>query len=1000
MAIKSQIYSIGWGLVLFLVMFLHSCKQEKESKHYKTIICNVDTSILNENRTKFLFYQEDTLFYHVNVGGYLNTQEAHTGTHSVLLTGEKNFALSSVIKKLDNNEHFIISIWRKDKSKKSALVVQGDKTSGLYIAQKEAIEQGTNGWERLEIEVEIPPNIKQVRFYVWRINADSAFFDDLEIHQLPPKEYPAYADRTKLHLYFSNKKMKKFEAKRYQAFEDGILISDGEWMKGIMSDENNVMPIKSRLKGDWLDHLHGEKWSLRVKMRDEYTFKRMRVFSLQNPITRYYLHEYLTHQLFSEEDALTTRYGFIPVYLNGKSLGIYAWEEHFTKQLIEYNLRREGPILKFDEDPFWRMQQLAKVHKKWVQLPYYETSRVIAFGMKKILSKPVLAQQFHIAQSLMYQYKNQKAPIEELFNLDALAKYRALVDIVNGRHGKAWHNQRMYYNPVLCKLEPINFDNYTEHYPTSPPATINALLVVDKGEIPAENQLSNHIFSSRKLLEVYLKYLEYYSNEENMKQFIEGEREKFTEYEQLIQREFPRYKFNDKYLLENAEQIRKKLPIFKKKLADGFFDEFHVTSPKIVTDTGYYADLIPNYINTFYSKTETDDAEILFENYSGRTIEILGLANKKKKLVYRMDQHVFLPPFVETVRDTSFAIPYLQKATYLVFKANEHQDLLYSELSLWQKNTGLSPYQKLLHSSNYKSTGLFDERGDSLIVRSGKYQLDKKILIPNDKILVFEPQVELDIIKNATIISHAALIMNGTKEQPIHIYSSDSTANGFSLLQAKGISILNYVTFSHINTLSYEGWNLTGAVNFYESDVKITNCTFENNHCEDALNIVRSNFLVSRSQFLNIFSDAFDSDFCTGTLEKSTFQYVGNDAIDFSTSQIKIDNCDIKYINDKGISGGEGSTLEVINTNISDCNIGAASKDLSKVDLQNVQISNCNYGLLALQKKPEYGPATLHAKKLSITNCTKKYLIEKLSTLQLNGRKIEGTRKNVAKLFY
>ena len=180
----------------------------------------------------------------------------------------------------------------------------------------------------------------------------------------------------------------------------------------------------------------------------------------------------------------------------------------------------------------------------------------------------------------------------------------------------------------------------------------------------------------------------------------------------------------------------------------------------------------------------------------------------------------------------------------------------------------------------------------------------------------------------------------------------------------------------------------------------MSNCVFEYNHCEDALNIIRADFLVTQSQFLHILSDGFDSDFCTGTLEKSVFQYVGNDAIDFSTSQIIIDYCDIKNINDKGISGGEGSTLTVLNTTITDCNIGAASKDLSVVDLKNVTIENCYYGLVALRKKAEYGPAILKTKELRLINCTKKHLIEEKSVLHLNGRKVDGTQKNVADLFY
>jgi len=996
---KQKLYVV----ILTVLLFFQSCQvSEHKEVRFRGLTCHVDTLYLDKNLNKFIIPHGPSHYDTVNIGGYLNNQEAHSGDHSILLTGKKQYGLSAKYSDLQGDEHFVISVWRKDASGKAGLIVEGDKKGALYIAQKVSFEKDDNDWEKLEIDIEIPPNITKIKIYAWKIDADSAFFDDLVIKQLPTKQYPSYVKEQKLHLYFTDKKIKKFRSKRFQAFEDGILISDGEWMKGVMSDEKEVMPIKARLKGDWLDHLHGKKWSLRIKMRDDYTFNRMKVFSLQNPLTRFYLNEYMAHQLYAQEDVLTTRYGFIPVYFNGNSLGIYAWEEHFAKQLIEYNLRREGPILKFDEDPFWRMKQEQeyKLSKDWMQLPYYESSRVIAFGMSKLLSKPALKQQFYIAQGLMYQYKNQKAPVEELFNLDVLAKYWAIGDIINGIHGRAWHNQRMYYNPVLCKLEPINFDDFTEQYPKGPPATIAALSVRSEGAIPVENNLLNHIFSSSKFLSLYLKYLEKYSDEELLKAFIEGKRQVFEKTEKLLQEEFKHYKFDSDFLLKNAALIRKHLPAFKEKLVSGYYQHLEVEPQIKVTDTAFRPILFSNYINAYYFENEKGKADMLLENYNGRTIEVLGLTDDYKQMIYLFKKTIFLSPFVHQVKDTSISLVYKKKASFLAFKVNNHDSIFYSELSLWEKNTNLSPYQILLHSSDYSKLGLFEEVGDSLIIRAGNYQLNEKVMIPENKVLVFDPGVNLDIVNQSTIISYATVIMRGTKNAPIKIFSSDSTANAFTVIQAKGRSMLNYVVFSHLNTMSYDGWNLSGSVNFYESDVKISNCTFEYNHCEDALNIVRSEFLVTQSKFHHIFADAFDSDFCTGLLEKSSFQFVGNDAIDFSTSQIKIDKCDIKNIADKGVSGGEGSTLEILNSSISDCNIGAASKDLSVVDMQNVVIANCNYGLVALQKKPEYGPAVFKTRKLTLTNCDRKYLIEKRSVLHFNSRKIEGSWKNVAKLFY
>lgn len=972
-----------------------------EIKRYYSKPEKEDNKLSKENSkllTEQIFYDIDNQVPKADKNK-ISTKYAFSGKKSILISKKRPFALASKFKSVTKDEYFVVSVWRKGPSKKTALVVAGDKAHSLYAIAKGSHYPMSNGWEKLELKVQVPPNINTISVYVWVAEGDSSYFDDLRISRYKYKEYPKYAKDEKLHLYFTEKKMQKFEKTRYNAFERGVLINDGKWIKGIISDESNVMPIKARLKGDWLDHLFGKKWSFRVKMRDDYTFNRLLVFSLQNPITRYYLNEYITHQLCDQEDILTTRYGFTPLYINGTSLGVYAWEEHFKKQLLEFNMRREGPIMKFDEAPFWHIQQYQVIKHKWLHLPYYHTSKAIAFGMSKIQAKESLKNQFHIAQSLMYQYKNNEANINEIFNLDALAKYWALVDVANGRHGKAWHNQRMYYNPILCKLEPINYDDYTDHFYKSPPADISALLVGQRDTISADKQTLYSVFSSTEFVKLYLKYLLKFSDPEFLTNFINSQSTDIKKYEALLQKEFPDYRFNYNYLQKGAASIRKMIPELQKKINEGYYDDIKPFVNAPIVGKNYEKDALPDYINSYYYKSNKQ-ASLNIENFTGLDIEIIGLANEDKKIISYLENKVILKPFGKENSKKDLTTEYKKKAIYLVFQAKGHSDILYSNLSLWQKNTSLSPYQKLLKANNLEKIDWIKTKGDSLYIEKGNYTLDTKIIIPEGKKVYFDAGVSIDFIKQAAFISHSPVFMNGTEQEPIKIYSSDRTANAFTLLQAKGRSILKHTSFSNFNTFSYEGWTLSGAVIFYESDVDIDYCSFENNLCEDALNIVRSDFSVTHSIFKGIYSDAFDSDFSTGMVDNCTFYNVGNDAIDFSTSKITIQNCNIYDISDKGISGGEQSTLIVNNTTIKNCNIGVASKDLSAVELNKVDISSCQYGLVLLRKKPEYGPATIKANQLKLDNCEKNYLVEKKSILYLNKRKIEGNIKNVSKMFY
>jgi hypothetical protein len=204
-----------------------------------------------------------------------------------------------------------------------------------------------------------------------------------------------------------------------------------------------------------------------------------------------------------------------------------------------------------------------------------------------------------------------------------------------------------------------------------------------------------------------------------------------------------------------------------------------------------------------------------------------------------------------------------------------------------------------------------------------------------------------------------------------------------------------------MNTLNYKGWILTGSVSFYESDVSVSNCAFVSNQCEDALNIIRSSFVVDSSLFKNVFSDAFDGDFCVGKVLNSTYENIGNDAIDFSGSDIYVENCIMTGIGDKGISIGENSSVEAVNTSISGAAIGVSAKDLSTGKIHKVNFTDCKYGFAIYQKKPEFGPASIVAKSIEFREVKNEFILDKSSKIELNGAESTGSKKiEIDALFY
>lgn len=996
---KFRIYQI---ILLLIISSAYACNEKTKKTDESAIpIFVINTESLDESISSHNI-KNGRRRYEFKFGGVVSNREARFGDKSIKLNQKYKYGNNIVLNDLIENEFIEVSIWRKDKFHNAALVVEGIDHN-FYHGERTAYQKWEDGWEEIKFGFMVPLGLTKVKIYTYTGGSKEAFFDGLKIKKFKTANYPSVRIDNESKLFFSPRNMQRFAEKRSNSLSIGVNINDGDWMGGILFHNETGMPIKARLKGDWLDHLVGGKWSFRIKVKDDYTFERMKVFSLQNPGSRSYLFEYVSHKIFRQEGLLTTRYGFTNASLNGNTLGLYAYEEHFAKQLIEFNLRREGPILKFDENPMWLTEALRKqnpyVNNKRISMPSFFTSRVLPFGKIDPIESPGQYKQFLIGQGLLEQYKNRTADLSDILDLEKFAQYSALIDLFQGYHGKAWHNQRFYYNPVLCKLEPINYDNYTDHFDSN---TLRPLLYKNYGSRPEKHPSHNfeeQIFGSGKFLGYYLHYLKTYSSESFIKSFFDENLSELNKLNKSVLEEFPIESYDFKYLSRRAADIRIQLPGLLNYIENKEFEKFSQTNSEITYKEIDLPEMLPSFVNTYYFNAE-GVKNLLIENYNTVAIKPVALCSKKKKVLISLKSDSIIPRFRKGNGSLAVNVPYLDKVNYLSFTTKDSDVLLYAEITPWQKSTGLSPYQQVKNSFDLYKSKLFKVQGDSLIMTAKKHLIRTKILVPPYKKLIIEAGAEIDIVNKGSFISHSAVYALGTADKPILVHSSDSTANGFIVLQANEKSKLSHTTFKNLNTLNYDGWVLTGAVNFYESDVELSNCEFISNHCEDALNIVRSDFKVDKARFYDIYADAFDSDFCTGELTNSVFDKVDNDAIDFSTSQITISDCEISNTSDKGISGGEQSTLKVYNTNITNCNIGAASKDLSQVELINVSISNCNYGLVALRKKPEYGPAKIYTEGLKMSDCLTDELLELNSVLNREGNIKKGYRKNVAAMFY
>ena len=281
----------------------------------------------------------------------------------------------------------------------------------------------------------------------------------------------AAPDLPVLMLDIKFKNWQKIVDKRNQALREGKLqAGDDDYVKAQIRYDDHTAKVKMRLKGDWSDHFDGDKWSFRIKVKGKDSILGMRVFSLQHPKTRGFHGEPLFFSMLRDFGVLAPRYFFVREVLNGKDMGVMAFEEHFSKELLEYNHRRESVILKFDESLYWDY-----IDDPTLSFNDYTGARIDSFQSSKVRASKKLSADFKTGGGLLRGFINRELRPSEVFDVEQMGALLAIADVWGSYHVLRWHNLRFYFNPISAHLEPIAFDanlQELEEIPTSGDAPI------------------------------------------------------------------------------------------------------------------------------------------------------------------------------------------------------------------------------------------------------------------------------------------------------------------------------------------------------------------------------------------------------------------------------------------------------------------------------------------------------------------------------------------------
>ena len=313
------------SILLTFLLLLSACQRVPELAVNESLLCDLET--VSDDQKAFISSTHP--HKRISSADRVSTVQARSGVHSIMLKKGREFGLTCYIRDSNADEYYEAIIWRKGNGNYGSIAVSDEHDLLFYKSENIPDSTDANGWERLRLAFHVPPRFKNValKFYVWNESEEAVYFDDLSINRKNPEPYPAYQDVEGLKIFVDTLNTLKILNKRNEAFKKGILeTEDDDWVDGMMFSGEDLYKIELRLKGDWLDHLVGSKWSFRIETDKSTTWRGMRTFSVQSPVTRDFLNEWLMLRFCRKEDVLATRFGFIPLQYNGRSLGIYAWE--------------------------------------------------------------------------------------------------------------------------------------------------------------------------------------------------------------------------------------------------------------------------------------------------------------------------------------------------------------------------------------------------------------------------------------------------------------------------------------------------------------------------------------------------------------------------------------------------------------------------------------------------------------------------------------------------
>ena len=705
------------------------------------------------------------------------------------------------------------------------------------------------------------------------------------------------------------------------------------------------LKAKMRVKGDraihWLDR---KTTSFKIDMRNNDRIWGLEEFSIQKPIARNYTYEYLFHRFLDQTNHLNLKYFFVNLYFNDENRGLYAVEEGFSKELLERQKKRNGPIFGLNESTSSNYPN--------VQYDLYSVDFWVSQYPNLIKSA------FSILNNI--RDNDETINIEDHFDMDRWASYFAVVDITGAYHGSISKSVKLYFNPLSAKFEPIGFDG---HYGSGnfedfiladflQEGKINCSYLCEERNwylkfLKLKNGDLNHAF-----IDKYIHYLKKYSSNSFVKNFLKANDKEIDRLNSLI-------------YSENSKSDK----VLWKGIAPFIYDD------KLLYERSKLIQSRINSINLENYQLSLENNMLIFEDsFSKFPIQLttINCKNGLKKNLYLSGNMTVNWPY-----DCNKILLENHNDEKKIFFLTENITMSKGKIP-----TLIKDFENLI---NHPSVDMISDNEFEI---SKNLNLIKNTYISKDQNFVIKGGVQLQLVNGAIFFVQGNIKFEGLNNNKILVKSDGS---GSIIFHNNDVE-MKYTNIENLGFPNLDEYILYGGLNFIKTNAVLEDISVKNSKSEDAINLISSSVLLKNISLENIQADAIDVDFGSLKFNKIICLDIGNDCLDISGAKTEGTKLTIDNSHDKGLSIGENSNVYIKDLLIKNSMLGVAVKDGSIVYLENIESVNNDYDLALFVKKEEYDNPNLEIKNFSKKN--KKILQSKNSKLIIDNEIILGQQSN------